>query len=158
MAMAEELEDLTRVFPAYLIDPRTTFEEWGGTHVDAQVFRDGVGGKRWTELGGAFLERHHDALVFFGPTSMPDYLPAYLSAFVRREPALSAMPSFLLGILTRGQLDTRFDELYSRLTAEQRRAVARVLAAYEADVAGSSRQADVTAALDSYWRAQTGGG
>lgn len=156
MSVAEELENLTRLFPVHPIDSRVAFEEWGGTHVDARVFRDGVDGKRWTDLGSAFLEHHHDALVFFGPTSMPEFLPAYLSAFARRDPALSAMPSFLLGILTRERNDARFDELYSHLTAEQRRAVARVLAAYEAEVAGSSRQPDVTAALDSYWREQIG--
>ena len=157
MALRDELAELARVFPPHAIDPTHAFSERGGTHVDANVFRDGVRGKQWTELDGEFLERHHDALVFFGPTSMPEYLPAYVSALVRRDPALSALPGFLLGTLTRDADDRHFDTLFGRLTTEQRRAIARALAAYEADVAGTPRQTDVTTALDSYWRAQIGG-
>jgi len=156
MATANETTELASAFPPHALDPTNAFTEWGLTHVDANAFEDGVRGKRWTELAGAVLEHHHDALVFFGPSSMPDYLPAYLSALVQRDPALSAMPSFLLGVLTRKPNASRFDALYGNLTLEQRRAIARVLISYEAEVAGSPRQADVTEALDSYWRDQAG--
>jgi hypothetical protein len=61
-----ELENLERAFPPRPIEPAHAFAEWGGTYVDAGAFRDGVRGKRWTELEASFLERHHDALVFFG--------------------------------------------------------------------------------------------
>jgi hypothetical protein len=158
MTSADETAELAKAFAPHPIDPTTAFAEWGGTHVDTNAFEEGVRGRRWTELAAAFLEHHHDALGFFGPTSMPEYLPAYISVLARRDPALSAMPGFLLGVLTRGPNTSRFDELYGQLTMEQRRAVARVLASYEADVAGSPRQADVTAALDSYWRDQIGAG
>jgi hypothetical protein len=156
MIIANETAELASVFPPHPLDPTNAFAEWGVTHVDANTFEEGVRGKRWTELTGAFLEHHHDALVFFGPSSMPEYLPAYLSALAGRDPSLSAMPSFLLGVLTRKPNDPRFEALYSNLTAEQRRAVARTLVSYETKVAGSPRQMDVTEALDSYWRDQTG--
>jgi hypothetical protein len=156
MALEDEVRGLARVFVPHPIDPALTFSEWGGTHVDARAFREGVRGRTWPELEGSFLEHHHDALVFFGPSSMPEFLPAYLAALVRRDPALSALPGFLLGILTREQADDRFDDLYGQLSTAQRRTVARVLVAYERELEGSSRQADVTRALDSYWRGQTG--
>jgi hypothetical protein len=156
VALTAELETLERAFPPQPVDPGAAFAEWGGTHVDAEAFREGVRGKRWTELEPAFLERHHDALVFLGPASIATYLPAYLAALVRRDPALSALPGFLLGVLTRGRDGERFDARFSELTSEQRRAVARVLAAHEAELAGSSRQEDVRVALDSYWRTQIG--
>jgi hypothetical protein len=145
-------EKLAEVFPPHPIEPAAAFEEWGGTYTDAERFREGVRGRAWTELEAAFLERHHDALVFFGPSSIADYLPAYLAALVRRDPALSAMPSFLLGVLARGQDPARFDERFARLTPAQRRAIAGVLAAYEAELDGMSRQRDVTEVLDGYWR------
>lgn len=157
MDVADELENLERVFPPRPIEPADAFAEWGGTYVDAKAFRDGVRGKRWTELEASFLERHHDALVFLGPSSISEYLPAYVIALVRRDPALSALPSFLLSVLTRGTDGDRFDARFSGLTSAQRRAIARTLAAYEMELAGSSQQADVSAALDSYWRAQIGG-
>lgn len=157
MDVADELENLERAFPPRPIEPAGAFVEWGGTYVDAEAFRDGVRGKRWTELEASFLERHHDALVFLGPSSIPEYLPAYVIALVRRDPALSALPSFLLSVLTRGSDGERFDARFGGLTSAQRRAIARTLAAFETELAGSSRQADVSAALDGYWRAQIGG-
>ena len=157
MDVAEDLENLERVFPPRPIDPADAFAEWGGTYVDADAFRDGVRGMRWTDLDGAFLERHHDALVFFGPASISKYLPAYLRALVRRDPALDALPTFLLSVLTPDGDEGRFEARFERLTAARRRAIARVLAAHEIELAGSSRQAEVRAALDGYWRAQLGG-
>jgi hypothetical protein len=155
--VADELENLKHAFPLRPIEPADAFAEWGGTYVDARAFRDGVRGKRWTELEASFLEHHHDALVFLGPSSISEYLPAYVIALVRHDPALSALPSFLLSILTRDRDDERFDARFARLTSVQRRALARTLVAYEAELVGSSRQADVSIALDSYWRAQIGG-
>lgn len=102
MASESVIEKLAEVFPPHPIEPAAAFEEWGGTYTDAERFREGVRGRAWPELEAAFLERHHDALVFFGPSSIADYLPVYLPAYlpvhVRRDPALSAMPSFLLGV------------------------------------------------------------
>ena len=157
MDVGDELENLERVFPPHPIAPATAFAEWGGTYVDAEAFRTGVRGKRWTELDASFLERHHDALVFFGPSTISDYLPAYVRALVRRDPALSALPSFLLSVLTRDNDVERFEARVAGLTAAQRRAIARTLVAYETQLAGSSHQADVSAVLDGYWRAQVGG-
>ena len=68
---------------------------------DAQRFQAGVAGRCWTELEAAFLEQHHDALVFFSPASMPDYLPAYVAAYVDHAPDLDMIPEFLRGVLTR---------------------------------------------------------
>jgi hypothetical protein len=93
VVLADEIEILNREFPRYPIDPTDTFAEWGGTYVDASAFRIGVSGRTWTELDAAFLERYHDALVFLGPSSIPEYLPAYLAKFVQRNRALSALPS-----------------------------------------------------------------
>jgi hypothetical protein len=156
VALADEIEVLNREFPKHSIDPTDTFAEWGGTYVDGSAFRTGVAGRTWAELDAEFLERYHDALVFLGPSSIPEYLPAYLAKVVQRDRALSALPSFLLAVLTRGDDGERFAARFSGLTSEQVRAVARVLAAFEAELDGSSRQSDVTAALDSYWRAQLG--
>ncbi len=156
--ITNELQDLERAFPPRLIEPDGAFAEWGGTYVDAESFRVGVRGKRWPEIDASFLERHHDALVFLGPSSIAEYLPAYLLALIRRDPASSAMPSFLLGVLTRGSDGERFDDRFRSLTSAQRRATARTLAAYEMETAASSRQSDVSAALDGYWRSQLGGG
>ena len=156
VAPADAIDDLKRAFPPHPIDPTNAFAEWGGTYVDATGFRDRVRAKPWTELDADFLERHHDALVFLGPESVPEYLPAYLSKLVSRDPALSALPSFLLAVLTRGDDGERFDARFSRLTAEQISAVGRTLAAFESELEGSSRQPDVTASLDSYWRARIG--
>lgn len=150
-------QSLERAFPPHSIDPEGAFAEWGGTYVDAEAFRRGVRGKKWPDLDATFLERHHDALVFLGPHSIADYIPAYLAAVVRRAPELDAAPGFLLDILTRRGEDERFDARFARLTREQQRAVAHALEAYEREVAGSSRQADVTSALDSFWRAHGGG-
>lgn len=155
--ITDELQDLERAFPPRPIEPEGAFAEWGGTYVDAEAFRAGVRGKRWPEIDASFLERHHDALMFFGPSSIAEYLPAYVVALIRRDPALSAMPSFLLGALTREGDGQRFDDRFRALTAAQRRAIARALAAYETELAGSSRQPDVSAALDGYWRSQVGG-
>jgi hypothetical protein len=99
-----------------------------------------------------FLERNHDALVFLGPSSIADYLPAYLASLLRRDRELSALPSFLFGILVRGKDTARFDERVSQLTREQREAIATALATFESEVAGTSRQQDVSEVLDSYWR------
>ena len=157
MALGDEIEQLKTAFPPGPIDAASAFQEWGGTHDDAEAFRQGVAGKAWTELPAAFLEHHHDALVFLGPSTIADYLPAYLAVFARRDPALSALPSFLLGVLTRSGDGSRFDERFAQLTDAQRRAIARVLKACEAELVGSSRQREVTEAIDSYWRGQGGG-
>ena len=154
MALADELERLKRAFPVHPLDAKDAFREWGGTHLDAEAFRRGVTGKTWDALPAAFLEHHHDALVFLGPSTIADYLPAYLATFARRDPALSAMPSFLLGVLTRCGDGTRFDERFAQLSKVQRQAVGRVLAACEKELAGHSQQRDVSDALDSYWRSQ----
>lgn len=148
MASESVIEKLAEAFPPHPIDPAAAFEEWGGTYTDAERFRAGVRGRAWTELEATFLERHHDALVFFGPSSIADYLPAYLAALVRRAPALSAMPSFLLGVLARDQDPARFDERFARLTPAQHRAIAVALTAYEAELEEMSRQRDVTEVLD----------
>ena len=152
MELADELERLQAAFPLQPLDPKDAFREWGGTYLDAEAFRRGVTGMTWDALPAVLLEHHHDALVFLGPSTLAEYLPAYLAAFARREPALSAMPSFLLGVLTRSGDGSRFDERFAQLTDAQRRAVARVLVACEQELAGSPRQRDVSDALDSYWR------
>ena len=54
-----------------------------------------------------------------------------------------------------GKFRERFDARFALLTPTQREAVASALTAYEVDVAGTSRQEDVTDALDSYWRSLT---
>lgn len=152
MSIEAEIRKLADAFPPHPIEPEAAFAEWGGTYTDAERFRQGVRGRAWTELSPAFLEHHHDALVFLGPSAIGDYLPAYLAALARRDPALSAMPSFLLGVLARAQDPVRFDERFARLTPAQRRAIAGVLAAHEAELEGMSRQRDVTEVLDGYWR------
>jgi hypothetical protein len=157
VALVDAIESLKRAFPPHPIDPTNAFAEWGGTYIDASAFRDGVRTRPWTGLDGDFLEHLHDALVFLGPESVPEYLPAYLSKLVTRDPALSALPSFLLAVLTRGDGRERFDARFSRLTAAQVSAVGQALAAFESELEGSSRQPDVTASLDSYWRGQIGG-
>jgi hypothetical protein len=152
VSIESEIAHLTRVFPPRPIDPSHAFAEWGGTYTDAEQFRHGVRGHAWTELEPAFLERSHDALVFLGPASIGDYLPAYLASLLRRDAELSAMPSFLLGVLMRGNDPVRFDERFSGLSAAQREAVTSALTALERELQGTPRQHDVTEVLDSYWR------
>jgi hypothetical protein len=152
LSIESEIKNLTTAFRPHPIDPVEAFGEWGGTYTDAERFRQGVRGRAWTELDASFLERNHDALVFFGPASIGDYLPAYLASLLRRDRELSALPSFLFSVLTRGTDTERFDERFSRLTVAQRDAVASALAAFEVEVQGTSRQQDVTDALNSYWR------
>jgi len=146
------LEQLMVVFPVRPLAATDAFRAWGGPYLAAAAFRRGVSGKTWDALSAAFLEHHHDALVFLGPSTISEYLPAYLAAFARRDPALSAMPSFLLGVLTRSGDGTRFDARFAHLSEAQRQAVGRVLVACEQELAGSSQQRDVSEALDSYWR------
>ena len=98
MSVETEIQNLVKAFPPQPIDPRRAFVEWGGTYPDAQRFRDDVSGKPWTELSPAFLEQAHDALVFLGPSTIADYLPAFLSAILRRDRELNALPSFLLNV------------------------------------------------------------
>ena len=160
MVPADAIENLKRAFPPHTIDPTNAFGEWGGTYVDAAAFREGVRAKPWTELDADFLERHHDALVFLGPQSVAEYLPAYLSKFVSRDPALSALPSFLMAVLTREGNAERFDARFSRLTADQISSVARLLVALERALecrAPHCKRLDVTTSLDRYWRARIEG-
>jgi hypothetical protein len=157
LSIESEINNLVQVFPPHPIDPVTAFSEWGGTYTDATKFRESVRGRKWTELEPAVLERSHDALVFFGPASIADYLPAFLVSLLRQDRELSAMPSFLYGVLTRGKDPQRFDERFALLTESQRRAIANALAALEVEMAGSSRQQDLTEVLDSYWRSLIAG-
>ncbi|HET9627517.1 MAG TPA: DUF6714 family protein [Kofleriaceae bacterium] len=150
--MEAEIKNLAQAFPPHPLEPTTAFREWGGTYTDAERFRQGVRGRSWPELDAAFLERHHDALVFLGPSSIADYLPAYLATLLRRDRELSALPSFLWGVLTRGASAERFDERFAQLTTAQRAAIATALAEHEHELEGTSRQEDVTEVLDSYWR------
>jgi hypothetical protein len=152
LPIEDEIKGLTQAFPPHPLDPNAAFSEWGGTYTDADRFRQGVRGRVWSELDAAFLERSHDAVVFLGPSSIADYLPAYLASLLRRDRELSALPSFLFGVLTRGTDTQRFDARFAQLTAAQRVVVANALAAFEVEVEGTSRQQDVTDALDSYWR------
>jgi uncharacterized protein (DUF58 family) len=157
LSIESEIKNLTKAFPPHPIDPVAAFSEWGGTYTDAEEFRQGVRGRAWTELEAVFLERNHDALVFLGPASIADYLPAYLASLLRRDRELSALPSFLFSVLTRGKDTERFDARFARLTAAQRQAIASALAAFEVEMEGTSRQQDVTEVLDSYWRSLIAG-
>jgi hypothetical protein len=149
LSIEAAIKNLTHAFPPHPLDPTAAFSEWGGTYTDAERFRQGVRGRVWSDLDAAFLERSHDALVFLGPSSIADYLPAYLASLLRRDRALSALPSFLFGVLTRGTDTERFDARFARLTSAQRTAIASALAAFEVEVEGTSRQQDVTEVLDS---------
>ncbi|HWU87411.1 MAG TPA: hypothetical protein VN253_09050, partial [Kofleriaceae bacterium] len=132
----EALGELLRTFSPHPLDPTRAFADWGTTYTDAVKFEDGVRGRSWTELPASFLEYHHDALPFLHPRSIGDYLPAYLAVLLRGDPALDALPGFLLGILTRDD-PGRFDARFAYLSLEQRRAVARALVALEATWNGS---------------------
>lgn len=158
MDLEARLEKLATAFPPEPIDGGRAFAEWGKTHLDAEKFSDAVQGQLWTELQPAFLEYHHDALVFMGPSSVADYLPAYLMSMLRDDPVLSSMPSFLLGVLTRSRDAARFDARFSRLTPMQRRAVGEALTDYAESLGPSGRRTEVNEALDSFWRADLEGG
>lgn len=152
MSIESAIKNLTNAFPPHPLNSAVAFAEWGKTYLDAEKFEQGVHEREWVELEADFLEHNHDALMFLGPSSIADYLPAYLASLLRRDRELSAMPMFLLSVLTRGKDAQRFDERFARLTDVQRQAIAGALVAYEVEVEGTSRQADVTEALDSYWR------
>lgn len=149
--ISEALAGLATAFPPHPLDPTHAFDEWGTTYLDYASFERDARGKSWTELPSAFWEFHHDALFFLGPSVVPDYLPGFMAAVVRGDPALDSLPGFLIEALTRREGE-RFDERFSRLTDLQRHAVRNALLALESELAARSRQAVVTAALDSYWR------
>lgn len=151
LSIEDVFGEVVRAFPPHPLDPANAFAEWGTTYLDAVKFEDGVRARTWTELPASFLEYHHDALPFLGPRSIGEYLPAYLAVLLRGDPALDALPGFLLGILTRDDPD-RFDVRFAHLSPEQRRAIARALVALEAAWEGSRRQSDVREPLDRYWR------
>jgi hypothetical protein len=152
MTIPEALDEILAAFPPHSLDPAHAFDDWGTTYLDAERFERDVTGKQWSALPSSFWEFHHDALFFLGPSVMPQYLPGFLSAVLRRDPRLDALPGFLLEALTRREGE-RFDQRFACLTNAQRLAVRDALLALDADVAGQSRKADIAAALDSYWRA-----
>lgn len=144
------LASIRAAFPQRPLDTADAFSEWGTTYIGASTFEGGARGQAWTELDAAFLERHHDALPYFGPSSICDYLPAYLTALLRGDPVLDGLPEYLLGILTRTDPD-RFDERFAQLSRAQRAAVRDALLALEDGWGASPRARVVRAALESYW-------
>ncbi|MBA2320151.1 MAG: hypothetical protein H0V89_03260 [Deltaproteobacteria bacterium] len=147
------IEALLRAFPPAALEPSEALREWGRTYTDHEAFERGVSGRTWVDLPAAFLERQHDALPFLGPRSFATYLPAYVTAVLRRGPELDALPGFLAGTLTRDLDDgDRFDARVSALSGEQRRAIARALEALEASATTAHDRARWSAALDGYWR------
>jgi hypothetical protein len=147
----DALAAIRAAFSATPIDPQRAFAEWGTTYTSYAEFKRDAAGKTWQELAAPFLEWHHEALMFLGPSSIGDYLPAYITVVLRGDRGLSALPSFLFGALTRDNPD-RFDARFSKLAADQRRAIQLALEALEATWEGTRRQANVTRALDSHWR------
>ena len=150
-SISEALQEILAAFPVHSLDPAHAFDDWGTTYLDSERFERDASGRRWTDLPTTFWEFHHDALFFLGPSVMPEYLPGYLAAVLRGDETLDALPGFLLEALTRREGE-RFDERFACMTERQRFAVRDALLALEAGLPGGSRQADVTAALDSYWR------
>lgn len=144
------LDALTAAFPPTPLQDRRAFAEWGYTYLGASTFEEAVRGRRWTDLPAQLLEQHHDALPFFGPSSIGEYLPAYLAALLAGDPVLDGLPEFLLGLLTRTD-PARFDARFAQLSAPQRAAVRAALVALDAAWAASPRRAIVRAALASYW-------
>src|ERR1700733_10465472 len=127
---------LQKAFPAKPFDPMDAFSEWGISYTSGDAFKEGVRGRTWVELPAAFLEWHHDALMFLGPSSVCDYLPAYIAVVLRGDPALSALPTFLFGVLTRSD-SARFDARFSGLAHEQKVAIKCALEALELRWKGS---------------------
>jgi hypothetical protein len=156
VSVQEAIERLADAFPVHPLDPEHAFDEWGGTYLSVDDFKTGARDHTWRSLPMSFLEFHHDAIHFLGPSSFPEYLPAYLAAAVGRDRSLDQLPLHTVTALTRSTVnpdDTRrFDARISRLSAEQQRAVAGALAALESAHELEHNKRDVASALDSYWR------
>lgn len=69
------LGDLESAFPPHPLDPEHAFAEWGGTYLGADDFKAGVRGRLWSTIPSTFLEFHHDAVHFLGPSSLPTISP-----------------------------------------------------------------------------------
>jgi hypothetical protein len=148
------INELRSAFPPYPLDVQTAFDQFGVTYTDGASFQAGAQDRRWDELPPAFLEFHHDALLFLGPPVAANVLPAYLAAALRRDPALDMLPLFLVTALTR-DIDnntTRFDAQFGPLSPTQRLAVSHALEAWAGSFASPDRRRALASALDSYWR------
>lgn len=152
LSLQEALDDLTKAFPPHPLDPEHAFGEGGTTYLSGDEFKAGVRGKSWDTLDAEFLEFHHDATVFLPPESFVDYLPAFLAVLLEKRPEVRNLPTFLRGLLTRSRDAAWFDARIDRLTAEQKRAVARALEALEAAAEFEHNERDLAEVLDSYWR------
>jgi hypothetical protein len=146
------IEELRTAFPPHALDPENMFSEWGVGYTDAPLFKKESCGKPWDELPTQFLEFHHDALLFLGPTAIVELIPAYLAAALRKEPALDMLPTFLLSVLNRNADPQRFDARFGRLTRGQRRAITQALEVWAGLFEDSPRRRSIIEALESDWR------
>lgn len=103
-------------------------------------------------LDTKFLEFHHDAIVYLSPEAFIEYLPAFLTAVLKKSPELKGLPTFLRGVLTRGDDAAWFNDRIERLTPEQKLAVARALEALEFAEELEHNKRDIAEVLNSYWR------
>lgn len=146
------LNELKSAFPAVDLSPEHAFGEGGTTYLDGENFIEGVRGHTWQSLAPAFLEHHHDGLLFFTPGAFGDYIPAFVAAVAKGGPEIRNLPAFLRGALTRSRDPQWFDARVSRLSGEQQSAIANVLIALEDQTESTLNKQDLTEVIDSYWR------
>jgi hypothetical protein len=133
----EAVDALRAAFPPQPLDPDRARDEWHVGTIHTTGFMDAVRGKPWV----------------LGPNALVAVLPAFLAAMLRRAPELHMVPTFLLGTLTREPATAqRFDARLGPLTLEQRRAIARALATWEASPQGADHRDWTREARNSYWR------
>ena len=77
------IDELRAAFPPHPLDVQAAFDEWGVT-CDGARFKAEAHGKRWDELSSRFLEYHHDALLFLGPSILVEVIPAYPSGLLKQ--------------------------------------------------------------------------
>lgn len=131
--------------PSLLIEPSAAWEDYR----DGDLVEE-LAGRSWLELDHAFLDRHHSALRYAGPTGFAALLPAYLRRLVE-EPAFNEIPFVVAGELKRygdATIEKIFDERIARLEPNQREVVKRVLAYL---TTREPMETAMSAAFDSYW-------
>lgn len=147
------LLDLEAAFPATVLASDRAFGEGGTTYLDGTKFIEGARGHTWRDLDTAFLEHHHDGMLFLTPEALVGYLPAFVAAVAKGGPEIRNLPAFLRGALTRTRDPQWFDARISRMSSEQQRAIANVLATLEDRTESELDKKDLTEVVDSYWRA-----
>ncbi len=129
----------------------------GGAHLECEQIRAAFQGKRWQHLPLKFLRYHASSLSFLTPEAFRYYLPAFLLAALQSYKKADMVPFSLVFHLTppaEGDPErSRFDQVVTGLTQEQKVVIATFLQYMLEEHAGDFPLGDVQTALERYWGA-----